>query len=74
MTNLHVVKGASDVKVALSDQTVYNAKVVGYDADKDVAVLKIDTGAKQLRPVEFGRSGSLQVGQRVFAIGADRRG
>lgn len=32
-------------------------------------MLKIDAGAKQLRPVEFGRSGSLLVGQRVYAIG-----
>ena len=38
MTNLHVVRGAGDLAVALADQSVCEARVVGYDVDKDIAV------------------------------------
>ncbi|KAG2451372.1 hypothetical protein HYH02_003974 [Chlamydomonas schloesseri] len=73
VTNFHVIKGADEVKVTLLDQTTYTAKVVGGDADKDVAVLRlVDAPAdkvSQLTPVTLGRSAGLLVGQRVFAIG-----
>jgi S1-C subfamily serine protease len=58
------------VRVTLSGGTDYPAKVVGFDEDRDVAVLAIDTGgAEPLRPLRVGSSAGLQVGQRVFAIG-----
>lgn len=48
---------------------MYEAQVVGYDEDKDVAVLHIDAEGKDLRPLAVGSSGDLLVGQKVFAIG-----
>ena len=70
VTNLHVVRGANDLAVTFADQRVFRARVVGFDVDKDIAVLRIDADdAEPLRPVVFGRSASLQVGQRVYAIG-----
>ncbi|KAE9449126.1 hypothetical protein C3L33_18964, partial [Rhododendron williamsianum] len=69
VTNYHVIRGASDVKVTLADQTTYDAKIVGYDQDKDVAVLHVDAPRNKLRPIPVGVSGDLLVGQKVYAIG-----
>ncbi|XP_047310043.1 protease Do-like 1, chloroplastic [Impatiens glandulifera] len=69
VTNYHVIRGASDLKVTLADQSTYDAKVVGFDQDKDVAVLSIDATAKKLRPIPVGISADLLVGQKVYAIG-----
>ena len=67
VTNQHVVKDASSVKVTLYDGTEYNASVIGGDSDYDVAVLKIS--AEDLTPVVLGRSDTLNVGDTVLAIG-----
>jgi hypothetical protein len=56
-------------RVTLADQTTYDAKVVGFDQDKDVAVLRVDAPKDKLRPVPVGVSADLLVGQKVFAIG-----
>ena len=56
-------------RVTLADQTTYDAKVVGFDQDKDVAVLRIDAPKDKLRPIPVGVSADLLVGQKVFAIG-----
>ena len=48
---------------------MYEASVVGFDEDKDVAVLKIDAKPEKLRPLPVGSSSDLLVGQKVFAIG-----
>ncbi|KAH7845474.1 hypothetical protein Vadar_002658 [Vaccinium darrowii] len=69
VTNYHVIRGASDLKVTLADQTTYDAKVVGYDQDKDVAVLRVDAPRDKLRPIPVGVSADLLVGQKVYAIG-----
>ncbi|GBG65314.1 hypothetical protein CBR_g50353 [Chara braunii] len=69
VTNYHVIRGASDLRVTLGDQSVYEAKVVGYDEDKDVAVLHIDAPPNLLRPLPVGSSSDLLVGQKVYAIG-----
>ncbi|XP_058188255.1 protease Do-like 1, chloroplastic [Rhododendron vialii] len=69
VTNYHVIRGASDVKVTLGDQTTYDAKIVGYDQDKDVAVLHVDAPRNKLRPIPVGVSADLLVGQKVYAIG-----
>ncbi|XP_062151371.1 protease Do-like 1, chloroplastic [Alnus glutinosa] len=69
VTNYHVIRGASDLRVTLADQTTYDAKVVGFDQDKDVAVLRVDAPKDKLRPVPVGVSADLLVGQKVFAIG-----
>ncbi|OMO69655.1 hypothetical protein COLO4_28980 [Corchorus olitorius] len=69
VTNYHVIRGASDLKVTLADQSTYDAKVVGFDQDKDVAVLHVDAPKDKLRPIPIGISADLLVGQKVFAIG-----
>ncbi|KAL3526057.1 hypothetical protein ACH5RR_014429 [Cinchona calisaya] len=69
VTNYHVIRGAADLRVTLADQSTYDAKVVGFDQDKDVAVLKIDAPKDKLRPIPVGVSADLLVGQKVFAIG-----
>ncbi|XP_010528253.1 PREDICTED: protease Do-like 1, chloroplastic isoform X2 [Tarenaya hassleriana] len=69
VTNYHVIRGASDLRVTLADQSTYDAKVVGFDQDKDVAVLRIDAPKDKLRPIPVGISADLLVGQKVFAIG-----
>ncbi|PHT57423.1 Protease Do-like 1, chloroplastic [Capsicum baccatum] len=69
VTNYHVIRGASDLRVTLADQSTYDAKVVGFDQDKDVAVLRIDAPIDKLRPIPIGISADLLVGQKVFAIG-----
>ncbi|XWS32764.1 hypothetical protein CRYUN_Cryun22dG0017700 [Craigia yunnanensis] len=69
VTNYHVIRGASDVKVTLADQSTYDAKVVGFDQDKDVAVLRVDAPKDKLRPIPIGISEDLLVGQKVYAIG-----
>ncbi len=68
LTNEHVIKGAEEIKVRLSDQRVYAGKVVGVDPRTDVAVLKID-GAEDLPAAVLGDSDALQVGQWALAIG-----
>ncbi|XP_019452883.1 PREDICTED: protease Do-like 1, chloroplastic [Lupinus angustifolius] len=69
VTNYHVIRGASDLRVTLADQSTYDAKVVGFDQDKDVAVLRVDAPKDKLRPIPVGISADLLVGQKVFAIG-----
>ncbi|XP_057983950.1 protease Do-like 1, chloroplastic [Malania oleifera] len=69
VTNYHVIRGASDLRVTLADQTTYDAKVVGFDQDKDVAVLRVDAPKDKLRPIPIGISADLLVGQKVYAIG-----
>jgi len=68
LTNAHVVKGASEVTVRLTDRREYTAKVLGIDSKSDIAVIKID--AKDLPTVQLGDSRSLKVGEWVLAIGA----
>lgn len=68
LTNAHVVDGATDVMVKLTDRREYKAKVVGADKKSDIAVLKID--AKNLPVVSFGSSDKLAVGEWVVAIGS----
>ncbi|CAL5370073.1 unnamed protein product [Camellia sinensis] len=69
VTNYHVIRGASDLNVTLADQSTYDAKVVGFDQDKDVAVLRVDAPKDKLRPIPVGASADLLVGQKVYAIG-----
>ncbi|MCL5280021.1 MAG: trypsin-like peptidase domain-containing protein [Planctomycetes bacterium] len=69
VTNYHVVQNSDVVQVTLGDQSIWKAKRVGTDPEKDVAVLKIEAPAKLLPAIPIGTSSDLQVGQRVFAIG-----
>ena len=67
LTNNHVVDGATDIKVFLSDKREFQAKLIGTDANTDIAVLKID--ASNLPTLPLGDSNQLQVGDLIFAIG-----
>ncbi len=74
VTNAHVVAGAIDkrgnARVQLAEGTKpYEAAVVGYDLDKDIAVLRIDAPKSLLHPIPVGTSRDLEVGQIVYAIG-----
>ena len=69
LTNYHVVEGAQSIEVVLGDQSRYPAKFIGADQRNDVALLKIDPKGKNLVALHLGDSGSLQVGQKVLAIG-----
>ena len=68
MTNAHVVNGASEVTVRMTDRREYTAKVIGVDTKSDIAVIKI--AAKDLPTVKIGDSRGLRVGEWVLAIGA----
>jgi serine protease Do len=68
LTNAHVVKGASEVTVRLTDRREYTAKVIGLDPKSDIAVIRIK--ATDLPTVKVGDSRSLKVGEWVLAIGA----
>jgi S1-C subfamily serine protease len=68
LTNYHVVKGAAQLTVKLTDQKVYKAKVLGTDTSHDLALIKIEAGRK-LPTLRLGDSDALVVGQKVEAIG-----
>lgn len=69
VTNNHVIAGASSASVRLNDGRSYEAAVIGYSPDHDLAVLRIDVGFAPPPPVPIGTSADLKVGQKVFAIG-----
>ena len=68
VTNNHVVEGADQVVVTLTDRREYEAKVIGTDPRSDLALLKIE--ADDLSPVKWGESEDLEVGEWVVAIGS----
>jgi len=68
VTNYHIIEGASAAWVyPLAESTEYKAKLVGYSAELDLAVLKIN--GHGFIPAEFGSSRSLEVGDTVYALG-----
>jgi S1-C subfamily serine protease len=69
VTNFHVVEGASEATVRLSDGRDYKAALVGVSPAHDIAVLRIGVGTRRPHPVPVGTSADLKVGQKVFAIG-----
>ncbi len=68
VTNFHVLEGGNKFTVTLSDQSSYDAVVVGAEPSKDLAILKIDAPEK-IKPLPVGRSNNLKVGQFAYAIG-----
>src|SRR5436190_4042767 len=69
LTNFHVVQEAQSIEVVLGDQSRYPAKFIGADQRNDVALVKIDPKGKKIAALPLGDSTSLQVGQKVLAIG-----
>lgn len=68
LTNHHVVEGATQVRVKFSDGRVLNAKVVGSDAQSDVALLKVE--GSNLPTIPLGESSQVKPGQWAFAMGS----
>jgi serine protease Do len=69
LTNNHVVAGADEVWVQLTDERRFEAKVVGSDPSTDVAVVRLTRPPSDLRPVQIGNSEQVRVGDYVLAIG-----
>jgi S1-C subfamily serine protease len=73
VTNHHVVVDVTEisyVKVRLADGRMYKTeKVIGYDADRDLAVLKID-GVTNFTPIEMGDSNKIKTGEKIYALGS----
>ena len=67
LTNAHVIDGGNDCVVILYTGDNIDAELVGYDSDRDIAVLKVD--ASGLTPAEIGDSDALVVGETAYAIG-----
>ena len=68
LTNAHVVNGATEVDVKLTDRREFKAKVVGSDSRTDIALLKID--ADRLPTLKIGDPSKVKVGQWVVAVGS----
>ncbi|WP_005036482.1 S1C family serine protease [Holophaga foetida] len=69
VTNFHVIQNAQEFEVTFANQETHRAKVVGVAPEKDLAVLRLVTPPRELRPIPIGTSSDLQVGQSVIAIG-----
>ena len=70
LTNRHVIIGANQIRIRAYDGKEYGATMVGQDPLLDVAVLKLNAAAgEKFRPLKFGDSSQVLLGQKVFAIG-----
>jgi len=64
-----VISDANRIEVTLADHSTWKGVLVGAAPDRDLAVLQISAPAENLQPITIGESDTLQVGQKVFAIG-----
>src|SRR6185312_13272065 len=69
VTNHHVIDGADEINVVLSDRREFKARVILSDQRADLAVLRVDTGGTKLPTLSIGDSDAIQVGDLVLAIG-----
>ncbi len=69
VTNNHVIEGADEITVILSDETEFTAQLLGRDPKADIAVLKINPEKVKLTAVDWGDSDSMRVGDWTIAIG-----
>ncbi len=69
VTNAHVVKGADELKVVLSDRREFEAKVVAQDEETDLAILRIDTEGELMPTLRVGADSEPEIGDIVLAIG-----
>ena len=70
VTNNHVIEGAERVTVTLYDGSAYPGRVIGADPEMDLAVVRFDPMGRKLTTLAFGDSSTVQVGQRVYALGS----
>jgi 2-alkenal reductase len=69
VTNFHVIQGAQSIQVRLDSGEAIPATYVGSSPDHDLAVIRLRSLPRSIRPIPVGTSGDLAVGQAVFAIG-----
>lgn len=69
LTNNHVVSGARQISVTLTDGRIFTAQVVGVDASTDLAVIQLQNAPSDLAVAEIGDSSTVKVGQEVVAVG-----
>ena len=69
LTNAHVVRGAKEITVTLHDGTDFTAKVIGTDPKADLAVIQLEGKIPALKPLAFGDSSKLRLGEIVLAVG-----
>lgn len=69
ITNYHVIQGATVIEVRFTSGFMAYGSVIGTDLDSDLAVIKVEAPAEELRPLPLGDSDALKVGQTVIAIG-----
>jgi len=69
VTNVHVIEGADEVKVALADKREFEAKIVLKDPRSDLAILRINDAHERFPTLELANSDALEVGDVVLAIG-----
>ncbi len=69
LTNAHVVRGAKEITVTLHDGNDYTAKVIGTDPKADLAVIQLEGKVPTLKPLAFGDSSKLRLGEVVLAVG-----
>ena len=66
VTNFHVVNGANIIRIFTYGNDIYDAALIGYDSDVDIAVLKVNA---ELEDIRFGDSDDVQIGEKVIALG-----
>jgi putative serine protease PepD len=69
ITNNHVVTGAQNIRVVLSDGRHLDARTTASDPNDDLAVIKVDPGDKPLKAISLGDSDKLKIGEKVLAVG-----
>lgn len=69
VTNYHVIEGADRIIITTANKNSYDAVVVGFSREDDLAVLRIGSAPAYLNPIPIGTSSDLKVGQEIFAIG-----
>jgi serine protease Do len=69
LTSNHVVEGADEITVTTNDRRDFKAKIAGTDPKSDLALLRIDGDTSTLRPITWGQSSQLRLGDYVLAVG-----
>ncbi len=69
ITNYHVIEDVSELVVTTNDNQRYSAKVLGYDEERDIALLRIESDRKDFPALAFANSDEVKVGHIVFAVG-----
>lgn len=69
ITNYHVIKGATQIKITTNDRKSYKTEIIGADSQRDIAVLKIVGGGNNFPALNFANSDEARAGQWVYAVG-----